>query len=567
MDVTTGEQQKHVMTRHDLTVRKLKRGTCLPKGAEIRYRREQKGWGQEQLANTVGYSASTIQRVEAGKPTYLKTLADIAQALGCELKEIMVVHDEQQPPQPEQTTSPERTSGAARRPPRENLTGQYIVGRRDEIDVLSNVVKGTLPHVVNIYGPGGIGKTVVCHKFEEWCRQDGTPCATVTGSDPTASTVGQLLSHFKEGLEENVPGYVPEGAFDEFAMQFRDYMAVEEVIARGSIFNLAGNPRRQSRLKKLLDEIGGVREHIEPLFDHRMRLERYTGMVDPQLTNSFVQSVTSIVEEGSTKVVLLVDTYELMEGLDDWMCDTFVSALPKNAKVIILGRNKLSRQNHDWSQYGQAALSYHELRELREVEAKDYLRHHGLQDEHSLDSVYGFTRGYPLCLALAVDLSRDLGSREEVRGFKGSAQRDRVAQQLLERILRQQEVEEVREFLEKGVVTEWFDPGLVSCVLEVTPDTGREVYDKIGKFSFVELHPQGLQFHDTVRKILVERLKFMVTRRPMGAWSGSVRSTLGPELESADDAPTQGVKSNGSKLFYQRQHVSLSAPGNFPRIR
>lgn len=524
MDVTTGEQQKHVMTRHELTVRKLKRGTCLPKGSEIRYRREQKGWGQEKLASTVGYSTSTIQRVEAGKPTYLTNLANIAQALGCELKDIMVVHDEhqlpQQPLQTEQTISPERTSGPSRRVGGGKLTGQYIVGRRTEIDVLSNVVNGTLPHVLSIYGPGGIGKTVVCHKFEEWCRQNGIPCATVTGSDPTASTVGQLLCHFKEGLEENVPGGVPKGAFDEFAMQFRDYMAVEEVIARGggfsSIFNLAGNPRHQTRLKNLLHEIGGVRERIEALFDHGMRLERYIGMVDPELTNSFVQSVTTIVEEGSAKVVLLVDTYELMEGLDEWMCETFVSALPQNAKVIILGRNRLSRQNHDWSHYGHAALFYHELRELLEDEAKDYLRHHGLQNEHSLDSVYGFTHGYPLCLALAVELKKELGGWEEVRGFKGSAQRDRVAQQLLERIRRQQEVEEVREFLEKGVVTEWFDPGLVSCILEVTPETGRQVYDKIGKFSFVELHPQGLQFHDTVRKILVERLKFMDNEETYG---------------------------------------------------
>ena len=98
---------------------------------------------------------------------------------------------------------------------------------------------------------------------------------------------------------------------------------------------------------------------------------------------------------------------------------------------------------------------------------------------------------------------------EGVRDFEDPANRDRVAHQLLERILKQARVKEVQEFLEKGVVARWFDPGAVSYLLNVSPERGQEIYDTIGKFSFVQLHPNGLKFHDRVRELMVERLKFM----------------------------------------------------------
>jgi hypothetical protein len=145
---------------------------------------------------------------------------------------------------------------------------------------------------------------------------------------------------------------------------------------------------------------------------------------------------------------------------------------------------------------------------LSEQEAREYLSLHGLHDEKAFNGVYQFTRGYPLCLALAADLSRQLrGGWEAVRGLKDPGYQDRVARELLKRILRQEAVEEVRAFLEQGIVAEWFDPGMVSCLLEVTPERGREIYDKLSMFSFVYPHPQGLQFHDTVREILKARLK------------------------------------------------------------
>lgn len=391
---------------------------------------------------------------------------------------------------------------------------QYVVGREAEVQLLRDVVRHALPYsIVNIYGPGGIGKTVVCQKLETWCAKAKVPYAMVTGINPVASTIDKILYQFRQGLEANVPAAISSQAFEDFDAKFGDYWATKEVIASSGgipeMFDLAGTPSEQASLKAALDRLAAEREGIRRHFYHRDTLERYIGGVDLWLTSSFVEGVNRLVENAGMRVVLLVDTYEMMVSQDAWMCGTMVKALPPEAKVVILGRDRLNHVNTDWNQYEEADLYYHELQELSPEEAKTYLRHYGLGDERSLERVYSFTGGYPLCLVLVVQLAREMGGWEQVRDLEDLANRDRMASQLLERILRQEKVKEIQEFLEKGVIARWFDPQAVSHILRVSPERGREIYDRIREFSFVSPHPNGLQFHDRVRELLVERLKFM----------------------------------------------------------
>ena len=61
----------------------------------------------------------------------------------------------------------------------------------------------------------------------------------------------------------------------------------------------------------------------------------------------------------------------------------------------------------------------------------------------------------------------------------------------------------------------------MSVVLDVSPEEGRAIYDRLQRHSFVERHPFGLKFHDKIRELLLERLKFnrpvyeRITRRLM----------------------------------------------------
>ena len=45
-------------------------------------------------------------------------------------------------------------------------------------------------------------------------------------------------------------------------------------------------------------------------------------------------------------------------------------------------------------------------------------------------------------------------------------------------------------------------------ILGIDLQHARELYDKLSRHSFVEKHPYGLKFHDKIRELLLDRLKF-----------------------------------------------------------
>lgn len=180
-------------------------------------------------------------------------------------------------------------------------------------------------------------------------------------------------------------------------------------------------------LGSILGGLGSaVTEAVKRTVSNRFALERYLRGAERALTSSFMDGLAAGLAELRRPVALLLDTYEEMEGLDDWVCRTLVPGLPPAARLVILGRNELHRVNFDWSEHGDA-VSSQPLPELDEVDAKAYLRHFGLQDAAALDQVYRFTGGYPLLLVLVRHLAREAGGWDQVGALESSADRDRIA--------------------------------------------------------------------------------------------------------------------------------------------
>jgi len=125
-----------------------------------------------------------------------------------------------------------------------------------------------------------------------------------------------------------------------------------------------------------------------------------------------------------------------------------------------------------------------------------------------LQRIYEFTHGYPLLLVLVRLLAREAGGWEKIGTLEQSRDRDFIAAQLLELILREERAREVREFLEKGALVQWFDPETITVILGVDLNQARTIYDKLQRHSFVERHPFGSRLHDKIRELLEERLKF-----------------------------------------------------------
>lgn len=388
----------------------------------------------------------------------------------------------------------------------------FIVGRQAEVEQFDKLLSGRTDYwLLNIYGPGGIGKTVVCQKLATHAQSLGVPVASVDGIRPDL-TPDRILYAFKEGLTEGPSGERLEDAFRDFERGFRDYLTVNQVLQQGggvqALFDVVGNVKDPAGLTAILSGLGeAVTEVVKRTINNRFALERYLRGAERALTASFVEGLGVALERTRGPLALLTDTYEELEGLDDWICRTLAPALPSGVRLVILGRNQLHRVNFDWSDYGDAVHAM-PLPELGEADAKSYLRHYGLTDPVALNQVYQFTGGYPLLLVLVRHLAREAGGWEKIGALERSADRDYVATQLLERILREERVAEVRAFLEKGVIARWFDPETISVILEVGLDESRAIYDKLRRHSFVERHPYGLKFHDKLRELLLERLNF-----------------------------------------------------------
>ncbi|AZK97825.1 MULTISPECIES: AAA family ATPase [Streptomyces] len=103
--------------------------------------------------------------------------------------------------------------------------------------------------------------------------------------------------------------------------------------------------------------------------------------------------------------VLLVDTFEICQGLEGWLWERFLPELPLDAVAVLAGRNRPdSRWTTDagWSDH----LAVVQVRALSQDDARTFLADRGVP-AGMRESVLTFTGGHPLALSLAASLVRD----------------------------------------------------------------------------------------------------------------------------------------------------------------
>ena len=139
---------------------------------------------------------------------------------------------------------------------------QHIVGREGEMQLLHDIMDGSLPYsIINIYGVGGIGKTVVCRKFETYCTQKKVPYATIVGDDPiNSTTIDNILYAFRDGLEKNVARVISNKAFDEFDQRLGEYQLIREGMEKGGGIDRLYNIRGELLDHKLLERLETITE-------------------------------------------------------------------------------------------------------------------------------------------------------------------------------------------------------------------------------------------------------------------------------------------------------------------
>jgi hypothetical protein len=230
------------------------------------------------------------------------------------------------------------------------------------------------------------------------------------------------------------------------------------------------------------------------------------------------------------RVVALVDTYERLGPLDDWVRTGLLPRLPATALTVVAGRaapGSAWRADPAWREL----LRVVSLRNLSPEESRQYLAACGV-DPARHDQLVELAHGHPLGLSLLADVV--------VRG--GEAAADPMAPDLVGTLLRRF-VEVVpsgrhRRALEVCALARVTTEALVREVLGL--EDAHELFTWLRELSFVESGPEGVFLHDLARDALEADLRWRdpdgyrrVFRGIRGQINGRLRSSRGHKQQRA----------------------------------
>jgi hypothetical protein len=232
----------------------------------------------------------------------------------------------------------------------------------------------------------------------------------------------------------------------------------------------------------------------------------------------------------SGRLVVLVDTYERLDPLDDWMRNRLLPRLPATALTVVAGRTPPGsawRADPAWRELSRVVS----LRNLSPGESRQYLRACGVDPIYH-DQLVELAHGHPLGLSLLADVV--------VRGGETAA--DPLTPDLVGTLLRR-----FLEIVPSGLhrrALEVCAPARVTTEALLREVLGsadaHELFTWLRELSFVESGPEGLYPHDLVRDALEADLRWRdpegyrrVFRGIRGHINGRLQTSRGQEQQRA----------------------------------
>jgi hypothetical protein len=203
-----------------------------------------------------------------------------------------------------------------------------------------------------------------------------------------------------------------------------------------------------------------------------------------------------VVPQG--RLVLLVDAYERLGGVDDWVRTWLLPRLPATALTVVAGREPPGpawRADPAWRELLRVVA----LRNLDPEESRSYLRACGV-DEPVHDRLVEVTHGHPLGLSLLADVA--------VRG--GDVVLSPLTPDLVGTLVRRfvdvVPVGPQRRALEVSALARVTTEPLLRDTLGL--DDANDVFAWLRDLSFVESGPDGVFAHDLARDVLDADLRW-----------------------------------------------------------
>ncbi|HWT03083.1 MAG TPA: tetratricopeptide repeat protein [Pyrinomonadaceae bacterium] len=386
-----------------------------------------------------------------------------------------------------------------------------------------------------ITGVGGVGKTSVLTMVRLFCNREGVAAAYVSGSDIT-TPVDVLRTFVKE-----LKAYGVE--FPRFDKTFKQYLSihvkaeaeaksyVEKQAALAKTGIAAGAKVAAYVLPggKLAEDLGvpiasAVVDLLAEKFteaDYRLYLES-----TQKLTEVFLDDLADM--DPPRRVVLMLNTYEQMAGLDKWVRD-LLRKMRDNVLVVIAGKTEVGRQwDEDWPGWQMYAwwppaemesMSDEHLRTLAE-------RYHRTisseePDPKTVEEIVRFARGLPMAVTVAVQLS----VRHKQKDFR--AIRPEVMEDLHARLMEGIPTK-LRKTLEEAATLRWFDKEMLRFMAGTGDDAPYEELKQQQSFLVRSHDGKGWQVHERMRE------------------------TINNFLKSEDHARYRGLHEKAAEYFKQR---------------
>ncbi len=234
------------------------------------------------------------------------------------------------------------------------------------------------------------------------------------------------------------------------------------------------------------------------------------------------------------RAVVLLDTFEVAAGLEDWLRERFLPAVPAGAVVVIAGRSPPGegwRRDPGWLEL----LRVVSLRNLRPEEARQLLTGTGVA-EGLHERLLALTHGHPMALWLLVEVLAQ--RREPEATLPDLADEPHVVRALLEGFAAGVPTTRHRLALEVAARARFTTEDVLRAAME-GQDAG-ELFSWLCERSFVEISAYGAFPHDLAREVidadlrwrdrgLSERLHRGIRRHVLAR----IRSTQGREHERA----------------------------------
>jgi hypothetical protein len=320
-----------------------------------------------------------------------------------------------------------------------------FVGRADELAIFLSALHDPDPPycVLQIYAPGGTGKTALLKEYAAACACGGVPYALIDGGEIAATRDAFLAALV------TTPGFAP---------------------------------------------------HHDP---------------------------SQIPPAGPERQVLLIDAYELLAPLDDWLRDTLLAQLPEGTLIVLAGRQIPSvgwRGDPGW----QSVMRLLPLPNLNADESRAYLGACAVPVEQH-EAILRFTHGHPLALSLVADLC---AQRREIQFQPGVA--PDIARILAEQLVRTVPGQAYRAALEVCALAPLTTEALLAETLDL-PDV-HDLFAWLRGLSIIEARRFGVRPVGIAREVLATDLRWRnpdwheeIIRRLRACYAAALDGATGQE--------------------------------------